>query len=350
MAAAVATRPLPPPTTTRAMSSPVDDDATTTTYTVDIVNLNNLLSRLEHNIFSSALDLRLVQQSHLHRTRVGANVEYANTLFTKIERSLPSIKSPETRHQRTTDLANKRARLARLRERFDEIKTEDYNLEEQDEEEGEGEDLLAGVEPVEEKEEKLEDEERGTEQAGKDEADAEAEAETAAAAAAVSSTLRQRRPDISSTSIAESSTTPAQSSSLYPSSTTTTTTTTGFKPSPTTATTATTTSATTETTLSTHRAEQESLTDSLINLASQLKTSSQAFQSSLENEKSILDRAVEGLDRNVTGLGTAGQRMGVLRRMSEGRGWLGRMLMYAWIFGLWLVAIAIVYLGPKLRF
>lgn len=72
MAAAVATRPLPPPTTTRAMSSPVDDDATTTTYTVDIVNLNNLLSRLEHSIFSSALDLRLVQQSHLHRTRVGA--------------------------------------------------------------------------------------------------------------------------------------------------------------------------------------------------------------------------------------------------------------------------------------
>jgi hypothetical protein len=220
-----------------------------------------------------------------------------------------------------------------LRERFDEIKTEDYNLEGQDEEEGEGEDLLAGVDPVEEREEKEEEKERSIEQAGKDEA-----------AAAASSTLRQRRPDITSTSIAESSTTPAQSSSLYPS------TTTGFKPSPTTATTATTTSATTETTLSTHRAEQESLTDSLINLASQLKTSSQAFQSSLENEKSILDRAVEGLDRNVTGLGTAGQRMGVLRRMSEGRGWLGRMLMYAWIFGLWLVAIAIVYLGPKLRF
>jgi hypothetical protein len=264
----------------------------------------------------------------------GQNVEYANTLFTKIERSLPSIKSPETRHQRTTDLANKRARLARLRERFDEIKTEDYNLEGQDEEEGEGEDLLAGVEHVEERGGKEEEKERSIEQAGKDEA-------------AASSTLRQRRPDITSTSIAESSTTPAQSSSLYPS------TTTGFNPSPTTATTATTattTSATTETTLSTHRAEQESLTDSLINLASQLKTSSQAFQSSLENEKSILDRAVEGLDRNVTGLGTAGQRMGVLRRMSEGRGWLGRMLMYAWIFGLWLVAIAIVYLGPKLRF
>jgi hypothetical protein len=76
MAAAVATRPLPP--TTRKLSSPVDDATTTTsptsttTYTVDIVNLNNLLSRLEHNIFSSALDLRLVQQSHLHRTRVGA--------------------------------------------------------------------------------------------------------------------------------------------------------------------------------------------------------------------------------------------------------------------------------------
>ncbi|CRG89642.1 hypothetical protein PISL3812_06681 [Talaromyces islandicus] len=343
MAAAVATRPLLPTTTPSHLSSLADDATTTTaTYTVDIVNLNNLLSRLEHNIFSSSLDLRLVQQSHLHRTRVGANVEYANTLFTKIERSLPSIKSPETRHQRTTDLAKKRARLARLRERWEEIKTEqeqDGEKEEEEEEEEEGEeDLLAGiaepVEPVKEEEEEEEGKEehgRGTRVEEQDEV-----------LAATTSTLRQRRPDTTAMSITASSTTPEQSSSLSPAAAGTSTT--GFKPFPTT------TTSTTETTLSTHRAEQESLTDSLINLASQLKASSQAFQSSLENEKSILDRAVEGLDRNVTGLDAAGQRMGVLRRMSEGRGWWGRMLMYAWIFGLWLVAIAIVYLGPKLRF
>jgi hypothetical protein len=105
-----------------------------------------------------------------------------------------------------------------------------------------------------------------------------------------------------------------------------------------------------ETALATHRTEQESLTTSLLTLASQLKSSSEAFQTSLENEKGILNRAVEGLDRNMSGMEAAGKRMGVLRRMTEGRGWWGRMMMYAWIFGLWIVALAIVYLGPKLRF
>lgn len=105
-----------------------------------------------------------------------------------------------------------------------------------------------------------------------------------------------------------------------------------------------------EAALSTHRAEQETLTTSLLTLAGQLKASSEAFQTSLEHEKGILNRAVEGLDRNITGMDAAGKRMGVLRRMTEGRGWWGRMMMYAWIFGLWIVAIALVYLGPKLRF
>lgn len=106
----------------------------------------------------------------------------------------------------------------------------------------------------------------------------------------------------------------------------------------------------TESTLDAHRQEQENLTDSLLSLASQLKASSQSFQTSLEAEKSVLARAVEGLDRNITGMDAAGRRMGLLRRMSEGKGWWGRILMYVWIFGLWLVAVGIVFLGPKLRF
>ncbi|KAH8698485.1 hypothetical protein BGW36DRAFT_406450 [Talaromyces proteolyticus] len=309
--------------------------ATDSTSTIDIVNLNNLLSRLEQNIFSSSSDLRILRQSHLHRARVGANVDYAHTLFTRLERGLPSIKSAETRHARTADLAKKRARLARLRERFDGLKDDDtsfYTGGDEDgdgleEEEGEGEDLLAGiVEPVESVVKKQEEDEQRRDKA--------AESLDKGAGKAEAAVLRQRRQD--STAVSAPVATAA---------------TTGFKPTPISSTTkpdmAT---ATAESNLSSHRAEQESLTDSLVNLASQLKASSQAFQTSLENEKSVLDRAVEGLDRNVSGLEAAGKRMGVLRRMSEGRGWLGRMLMYAWIFGLWLVAIAIVYLGPKLRF
>jgi predicted component of type VI protein secretion system len=102
--------------------------------------------------------------------------------------------------------------------------------------------------------------------------------------------------------------------------------------------------------LSNSRLEQEDLTTSLLNLASQLKTSTQLFQSTLENEKSVLDRAVSGIDKTSSTMEAAGQRMGMLRRMTEGKGWWGRMMLYAWIFGLWVVAVLIVFVGPKLRF
>jgi hypothetical protein len=85
-------------------------------------------------------------------------------------------------------------------------------------------------------------------------------------------------------------------------------------------------------------------------MAQQLKQSSQAFSSSLEEEKSVLNRATEGLDKNELGLEAASRRMGYLRTMTEGRGWWGRMLMYAWIAGLMVLAILIVFVGPKLRF
>jgi hypothetical protein len=106
----------------------------------------------------------------------------------------------------------------------------------------------------------------------------------------------------------------------------------------------------TEAALSHERVEQETLTESLLSLATQLKTSSHTFRSSLESEKSILSRVIEGLDRNATGMEAAGKRMGTLRRMAEGRGWWGRAMMYLWIFALWIIALLIVFVGPKLRF
>ena len=85
-------------------------------------------------------------------------------------------------------------------------------------------------------------------------------------------------------------------------------------------------------------------------MASQLKASTQAFHTTLESEKSTLARAAEGLDRTTSSMQAAERRMGMLRRMTEGKGWWGRMMLYAWIFGLWVVAVGIVVLGPKLRF
>ena len=97
-------------------------------------------------------------------------------------------------------------------------------------------------------------------------------------------------------------------------------------------------------------AESATLTTSLLQLAQSLKASSTAFSTSLEADTELLNQATEGLDKNATGMETAGKRIGLLKRMSEGKGWWGRMMLYAWIGGLWVLAILLVFAGPKLRF
>ena len=106
----------------------------------------------------------------------------------------------------------------------------------------------------------------------------------------------------------------------------------------------------TEALLSHHSNEQEELTASLLAMAKALKESSQNFQLTLEEEKELVDRVGEGLDSNVSGLEAASRRVGYLRQMSEGKGWWGRMMLYAWIFGLMMLAFFIVAFMPKLRF
>lgn len=129
--------------------------------------------------------------------------------------------------------------------------------------------------------------------------------------------------------------------SIHPSSSTTTSASTSQQPSK---------LATTEQTLRTHRLEQEDLKDSLLSNATQLKTLQLSFHEKLEREKTVLDRAVHGIDRTAATMEAAGRRMGMLRRMTEGQGWWGRLMLYIWIFGLWLLALLIVFVGPKLRF
>jgi hypothetical protein len=74
------------------------------------------------------------------------------------------------------------------------------------------------------------------------------------------------------------------------------------------------------------------------------------FASSLESEKEVMRRAESGLDKNSMGMEAAGNRMTTLRRMTEGKGWWGRIKLYAIIAGLWIAAFLLVFVGPKLRF
>ena len=97
--------------------------------------------------------------------------------------------------------------------------------------------------------------------------------------------------------------------------------------------------------------EQESLADDLLSVARDLKANAHAFAADLKGEdREVLDRASQGLEKNTGGMEAAAGRMGLLRKMTEGKGWWGRMKMYAWIAALWVVALAVVFVMPKLRF
>lgn len=123
-----------------------------------------------------------------------------------------------------------------------------------------------------------------------------------------------------------------------------------FGSHPSSPTTALSTTATTEAILDHQRAEQDKLTESLLNMAKSLKSQSNAFHTDLEQEKDILSAAGRGMEKSEFGMEAASRRMGALRRITEGKGWWGRMMLYAWIFGLMVVAILIVGVLPKLRF
>lgn len=309
------------------------------------------------------------------------NLEYARTLLTKLEQDALAVKVQARRQELQADLARKRDVFEQLAERLREL--EDLSVD-SDDDSSEGEDLVSGgvvvhtpsgspdSRPADHGHTLLEEEEEeeGRWRRRREYAEEEADESTILAGRRStrfgSTATTQIPPPIITTQ-------PAEPQATQPAATTTTTTSQNLRPRGPAATAATpapdkgtttalreqllggsggntTTTATTEAILDHHRAEQDALTDSLVRMAASLKQSSRAFATSLETEKTVLDAAGEGLSRNETGLEAAARRMGALTRMAEGRGWWGRILLYAWIFGLMVVAVLIVFVLPKLRF
>ncbi|KAJ5833846.1 hypothetical protein N7474_002157 [Penicillium riverlandense] len=323
---------------------------------LSLLNLSRLFTRLEHNLLSPATDHNTLRRSEYQRMRVSKNVDYARTLLTQLERSLPQLKPPARRHDAQLEIARDRALLKRMQSVLDEAEDRAEDEDEDEEEWGTlfskpvAEKVVSSIPSTGHPERVRIHDQRG----GEDDEDIEEEVEsegdipvpdttvlptttstTAAPPTATppTSTLRHRHNTYeppSTTTAAKAKATGASISSSRP-------------PPPDNL-------ATAEQDLSSARLEQEDLTSSLLSLAGQLKASSKSFQTTLESEKSVLDRAVQGIDKTSTTMEAAGKRMGMLRRMTEGKGWWGRMMLYAWIFGLWLVAVLIVFVGPKLRF
>ncbi|KAG6364873.1 hypothetical protein INS49_006477 [Diaporthe citri] len=108
--------------------------------------------------------------------------------------------------------------------------------------------------------------------------------------------------------------------------------------------------ATKEAILDRERREQEEITEAMSKITKELKLSSLRFSEALEEDKEMTEQAAKGLSKNELGLEAAARRMGALTRMTEGKGWWGRIILYAWIYGLMVVLVLVVFVLPKLRF
>lgn len=275
------------------------------------------------------------------------NIEYARSLLTQLERSLPQIKPLDRKHEAQSEIARDKQLLKRIQTIFDE---EDAKAEAKEDEEDETDDIddewkELFSKPVAEKAtspvSRPKDQQTPT-QPSDSQREVKETSEAPQTITSATATTTTPTPTPSSTSPpAPPTLRNRHTAHPAPPSSTEKAAATGSNTNKLSG---------TEAELSTHRMEQEDLTSSLLTLASQLKSSSQSFQATLEGEKSALDRAVSGIDRTSSTMEAAGKRMGMLRKMTEGKGLWGRMMLYAWIFGLWVVAILIVYVGPKLRF
>jgi len=280
------------------------------------ISLHRILSRLEHTLLSPESDSNLRKSSY-DRTKVGANLEYARSLLLKLEHDSAGIKVQSRKQALQADLQLKRSLIKQLNQRLYELNQLDDSSDEGSYSESEDSDIFPSYAPA----------VRNTSDS-LDHVNREENPVLQEAAANLSSTLRSRKSQQGS---AQAITT---SASLFPPNTLN-----AESGAP-----------QTETLLSHNRTEQESLTSSLLDMAKALKNQSLQFGSALESEKSILDRAVSGLDKNASGMEAAGQRMGTLRRMTEGKGWWDRMKLYGMIFGLWFIAFAIVFIMPNYAF
>ncbi|CAK7562537.1 MAG: hypothetical protein SEPTF4163_000385 [Sporothrix epigloea] len=104
-----------------------------------------------------------------------------------------------------------------------------------------------------------------------------------------------------------------------------------------------------EAVLDDHRRKQEALSEDILRLAQALKEKSLTTSRMLEDDKEIVDRVGEGMNTTTDSLSAASRSMAVLTRMTEGKGWWGRMMLLGMVYGLMLLLLLLFLFLPKLR-
>ncbi|KAK0646675.1 hypothetical protein B0T16DRAFT_429470 [Cercophora newfieldiana] len=344
-----------------AISSPVSPSADTLT------ELNRLLNRLQQTILRADAEHEArLRANEYERERVQQNVRHAQSLLTKLEQEALYIKIHSRRQELQSDLVRKRETLDQIFDRINDLAEIAATSPEDDDADGgdtsEGEDILADIiatpsesldssrspevspKHLEENEPPSVDPIPSLESAPPAQPPREdakpthqrppsppALSEKPEVTTTTSQTLRPRRHNPSEKEPTTGSTT---SSALF-----------GDRSAA-----ATTNSATTEAILDHQRAEQDAISESILKLASDLKASSHAFTATLEEDKEVVDRAGQGMNKTGERMDAVTQRMGLLQRMTEGEGWWGRMRLYVQVYGLMVVLVLLVFVLPKLRF
>ncbi|KKP03626.1 synaptobrevin [Trichoderma harzianum] len=313
------------------------------------VELAQLLSRLKRSVLHPSPEReRRLRNSEFERTRVEANLQYARAALTKLEQTLSG-----RRTDTQGDLTAQKETLDLLFDRLEDLRK--VAVDEDDS--SEGEDLLGDI--IQTPSESQDSRRSSNAPAGEgyfenEIADAEppsppprdepipepsttttiAPNETASETLPTQTTQTLRaRPSASSPTPSAHSTARA---ALFANRAT------PASPQATTA--------TAEAILDQQRVEQDAISNSILMMASALKESSKSFSATLEEDKNLLDAAGSSMEKSGHSMEAAQGRMGSLRRMTEGKGWWGRMMLYAWIYGLMVSLILLVFVFPKLRF
>ncbi|KAK7415866.1 hypothetical protein QQX98_005555 [Neonectria punicea] len=324
--------------------------------------LSHLLLRLQQTVLHADVDReRRLRTSEFERARVAANLEYARSSLTKLEHDALGIKAPGRRSEVQGDLNRKRELLELLLDRVEDLREMAFD-EDDDEASSDGEDILSEIIPTpsDSMADSISTDMRTESSSQSETADPEPP-----------ETLRETVPEPELAADALEPTLLPEAIPEPPTEQDPTQTTQTLRPrgtiapvAPTAHSTARaalfsnrsqpaapqTSTATAEAILDRQRAEQDALSDSILKMASALKESSQRFSNTLEADKDVLNRAGDGMEKTELGMEAAKGRMGTLKQMTEGKGWWGRIILYAWVYGLMLGLVLLVFVMPKLRF
>ncbi|KAI7239380.1 hypothetical protein KC330_g1999 [Hortaea werneckii] len=287
------------------------------------LTLNRLLTKLDSTLLQTTNPK--LGSSQYERARISANLEHARTLLLTLEKQSATIRTQSQRQQVQTDLQQKRDLVKRLNGKLQELEQsangDDSSIDSDSDDGEETQDLLKQYAPA-----------RHDAYGGIDRGESQPPApqppstqqppQSSPPQPQLEPELRSRRALQASDNRAAASTTArghlfANRSSQAAH---------GGSHSD---------LASHEQQMSHNRHEQDTLTTSMLSLAQALKHSAQQMGVSIESEKDIMKRAEGGLDKSAQGMEAAERRMGMLRRMSEGQGWWGRVKLYGFIFALW---------------